>query len=145
MIRIALKSQSFQASIQCSAMIGPPAKSHLNGVSLAGRWCPANSGIWILPPFIKLKQKGCQSWTTSDKPFWIRACTTYRKQGAMGSGLHVKNGQDPETSVHLLITFIFRWCTYLPPVLLYGLEVVFPKSTLVEKLEMTYYRSHWTT
>ena len=31
------KSQSYQASIQCWAIIGPPAKRHLNGVSLAGR------------------------------------------------------------------------------------------------------------
>ena len=28
------KSQSYQASIQCWAIIGPPAKRHLNGVSL---------------------------------------------------------------------------------------------------------------
>ena len=43
------------------------------GVSLAGRWWPANSGIWILPLFIKLKKKNrCQSWTTSEKTFWIR-------------------------------------------------------------------------
>ena len=56
-IRIPWKSQSYQSSIQCRAIIGPPAK--LNGVSLAGRWWPANSGIWILPPppppFNKLK------------------------------------------------------------------------------------------
>ena len=31
------KSQSYIASIQCSAIFGPPAKRHLNGVSLAGR------------------------------------------------------------------------------------------------------------
>ena len=29
-----LKSQSYQASIQCSAIIGTPVKHHLNGVSL---------------------------------------------------------------------------------------------------------------
>ena len=34
------KSQSYQASIQCWANIGPPAKHHLNGVSLAGWWGP---------------------------------------------------------------------------------------------------------
>ena len=32
-----LKSQSYQASIQCWAIIGTPAKRHFNGVSLAGR------------------------------------------------------------------------------------------------------------
>ena len=31
------KSQSYQASIQCWAIISPPAKRHLNGVSLAGQ------------------------------------------------------------------------------------------------------------
>ena len=46
------KSQSYQASIQCWVIIGPPAKRHLNGVSLAGRWWPAYSGILILPPLI---------------------------------------------------------------------------------------------
>ena len=39
------KSQSFQASIQCWANIGTPARRHLNGVSLVGRWWPAYSGI----------------------------------------------------------------------------------------------------
>ena len=34
------------------AFIGPPAKRHLNGVSLAGRWWPIYSGIWILYPLI---------------------------------------------------------------------------------------------
>ena len=32
-----LKSQSYQSSIQCWAVIDPPAKCHLNGVSQAGR------------------------------------------------------------------------------------------------------------
>ena len=31
------KSQSYQSSIQCWAIIGTPAKRHLNGVSLEGR------------------------------------------------------------------------------------------------------------
>ena len=55
------------------AIIGPPAIRHLNGVLLAVRRWPTNSGIWILPPLIKLKKKHCQSWTPSDKTFWIRA------------------------------------------------------------------------
>ena len=55
--RNTLKSQSYQSSIQCLALIGPPAKRHLNGVSLTGHWWPVNSGIWILPPLIKLKTK----------------------------------------------------------------------------------------
>ena len=31
------KSQSYQARIQCWAIIGPQVKHHFNGVSLAGR------------------------------------------------------------------------------------------------------------
>ena len=76
-VRTPLKSQSYQSSIQCRAIIGPPAKRHLNGVSLAGHWWPVNSGIWILPPLIKLKTKNKkkrQSWTPSDETSWIRSC-----------------------------------------------------------------------
>ena len=43
-----LKNHSYQASIQCWANIGPPAKRHLNGVLLAGQWWPIYSDIWIL-------------------------------------------------------------------------------------------------
>ena len=32
------KSQNYQASIQCWAIIYPAAKRHFDGVSLAGRW-----------------------------------------------------------------------------------------------------------
>ena len=41
----------------------------------------------------------------------------------MGSGLHGENGLDPET--------IYLLQTYVLPVLVYGLEVVLPKTTLV--------------
>ena len=37
------KWQSYPASIQCQVIIGTPAKRHLNGVSLVGRWLPAYS------------------------------------------------------------------------------------------------------
>ena len=49
----------------------------------------------------------------------------------MGSGLHGENGLDPEKSYHLLQTYIL-------PVPIYGLEVVLPKVTFMEKLERTY-------
>ena len=39
------KQYIYQASIQCWAIIGPPAKRHLNGVWLADRWWPAFSCI----------------------------------------------------------------------------------------------------
>ena len=54
--------------------------------------------------------------------------TVYR---LMGLGFHGENGLDPETSVHLLQTYDL-------PVLVYDLEVVLPKATLVKKLEKTY-------
>ena len=41
---------SHQASFQFWAIIGTPAKRHLNGVSLADRRWPANCGFWIIPP-----------------------------------------------------------------------------------------------
>ena len=44
------KLQSYQASIQCWAINGMPAKHHLNGIWLAGWWWwPTYNGIWILP------------------------------------------------------------------------------------------------
>ena len=49
--RISWKLQSYQASIQCMASREPPAKYHLKGVWLAGRWCPTFSSyldLWIL-------------------------------------------------------------------------------------------------
>ena len=45
-----LKIVKLPASFQFLAIIGTPAKRHLNGVSLADRRGPANSGIWIIPP-----------------------------------------------------------------------------------------------
>ena len=59
LIRIPLKSQSYQGSIQCWAIIGTPTKRHFNGVSLAGRRWPANSCILIKingPPLTKLSR-----------------------------------------------------------------------------------------
>ena len=53
------KSQGYQASIKCWAIIGTPAKCHFNGVSLAGKWWSAYSGIWILPRLINLKKRHC--------------------------------------------------------------------------------------
>ncbi|MES9884980.1 MAG: reverse transcriptase family protein [Sedimenticola sp.] len=47
----------------------------------------------------------------------------------MASGLHGENGLDPETSLHLMQTYIL-------PVLIYGMEVILPKVKLVDKLEI---------
>ena len=47
----------------------------------------------------------------------------------MGSGLHGENGIDPETSIQLLQTYVL-------PVLVYRFEVVLPKTTLMENLNL---------
>ena len=46
----------------------------------------------------------------------------------MSSGMHGYNGLDPETNLHLMKTYVL-------PVLLYGLELVLPSKTLINKLE----------
>ena len=43
----------------------------------------------------------------------------------MSTGLHSENGLDPETSLHL-------YQIYVLPVLLYGMEVVFPRPKVME-------------
>ena len=77
LVWIPLKSQSYQSSIQCWAIIGPVAKRHLNGVSLAGRWWPAHSGICILPPLIKLNKNVVKVGPPLTKTFWIRAWSMF--------------------------------------------------------------------
>ena len=66
------KPQCYKASIQCWAIVGTPAKRHLNGVSPTGRWWPANGSILILSS-TKFKNK----LDPSDKTFWIRARMVY--------------------------------------------------------------------
>ena len=46
----------------------------------------------------------------------------------MSAGLHGENGLDPETSLHL-------YQIYVLPVLLYGMEVVFPRPKFMEVLD----------
>ena len=46
----------------------------------------------------------------------------------MSAGFHGHNGLYPETFVHLLQTYVI-------PILVYGLELVFPRKVLIEKLE----------
>ena len=52
-----LKNRSYQASIQCWAIIGTPAKRHLMHLMMAFRWRADDGplivkGTWILPPLI---------------------------------------------------------------------------------------------
>ena len=64
------KYKSEQASIQFRAIIGTPAKRHLNGVSLAGLWWPDYSGIRTdRLSHLKKRNKTCQSWIPSEKNF----------------------------------------------------------------------------
>ena len=48
--------------------------------------------------------------------------------GLMSSGLHGENGLDPDTSIHLMQTYVM-------PVLVYELEVVLPKQKHLDTLE----------
>ena len=61
--------KNHKASIQYRAIIGTPAKRHLNGGSLVGRCWPIYRGIWILYPLInyKNKKKRYQIWTILTK------------------------------------------------------------------------------
>ena len=75
LVRSPWKSQSYQASIQCWAIIGTPAKRRL----MAFRWWTDDGPLIVvfgssLPSSITKKR--CQSWTPSDKTFWIRAWAT---------------------------------------------------------------------
>jgi hypothetical protein len=49
----------------------------------------------------------------------------------MGTGLHGKNGLDPETSISLLKTYIL-------PILTYGLEIVIPKGKILDDIQNYY-------
>ena len=51
----------------------------------------------------------------------------------MSSGMRGHNGLDPETNLHLVKTYIY---IYVIPVLLYGLELILPNRTLMNKLEI---------
>ena len=46
----------------------------------------------------------------------------------MGAVLHGENGLDPDTSIHLLQTYVI-------PILIYGLEVVLPTGVHLDKLD----------
>ena len=78
LVQIPWKIIKLPSQIHCRAVIGTPAKRHLNGVSLAGRSWPAYIAVWILSLSSltkKTKQKKTfLSWNPSDKTFWIRAC-----------------------------------------------------------------------
>ena len=71
-----LKNHCYQASIQCLAIIGTPSKRHF----MAFCWRADDGPLLVvlgssIPSSAKKKKiKRCQSWTPSDKTFWIRAC-----------------------------------------------------------------------
>jgi hypothetical protein len=46
----------------------------------------------------------------------------------IASGLHGKNGLDPETSLQLVKTYIL-------PISLYGIEIILSGKTLIQQLE----------
>ena len=63
LVQIPWKSQSYQASTQCWAIISQPAKQHFNVVSLAGQW---GSHLVVLGSSLpsSTKKKRCPPWTT---------------------------------------------------------------------------------
>ena len=56
-----LKSQSYQASIQCWTIIGTPEERHLNGVSLGANVGPFIMVFWSSLP--SSTKKSCKIWT----------------------------------------------------------------------------------
>ena len=66
-----LKNRSYQASIQCWAIIGTPAKHHLMAFPWWSDDCPL---IVVLGSSLPHSTKKSQSRTPTDKTFWIRAC-----------------------------------------------------------------------
>ena len=67
-----LINRSYQASIQCWAIIGLAAKRHF----MAFCWRAGDGPLIVVhgsPSPHQLKKKRCQSKTPSDKAFWIRA------------------------------------------------------------------------
>ena len=64
LVRIPLKSQSYQSSIHCWAIIGPPAKRHLKGVSLPAVDGPliVVFGSFLPSPNEKNEKKTLTSW-----------------------------------------------------------------------------------
>ena len=61
--------------MQCSNIIDMPAKRHLNGVSLAGRWWPAFSGI-LSSLFSSTKEKKKEKTVNLD-PLWQKFLDPY--------------------------------------------------------------------
>ena len=76
------KSQRYQASFQCWAIVGMPAKRHFAGVSMMALLLVVfGSSLPSSKKRKKRKEKCCQSSTPSDKTLWIRARTVvYRHQ-----------------------------------------------------------------
>ena len=105
----------------------------------------------ILNKLRKSKVKSSNSWDldgvkmpTVDKTMHVRICRSADTDetavaenikkarrtmySLMSAGLHGENGLDPETSLHL-------YQIYVLPVLLYGMEVVFPRQKFVDDLD----------
>ena len=78
------KNHCYQASIQCWAIIGTPAKCQLMAFRLQADDCPlivVLGSSLSLSTYKKKKKKKCQSLTPSGKTFWIRACNACSSLG----------------------------------------------------------------
>ena len=105
-----LENQSYQASIQCWAIISPLAKRHFNGASLFGRWCPTFSGICLdhlSSPQLKIHNNKKKKTTTSElDPYWqnfLDPCMIF----FMG-GLCILDFNRTNSTVQNLLSSVFK-------------------------------------
>jgi hypothetical protein len=112
-----------------------PVKSKIKTIETnEGFWKIDNTGNKIMPVVDKATHIGItrsdttSARTTVDENIRKARRATY---SLMGTGLHGKNGLDPETSISLLKTYIL-------PILTYGLEIVIPKGKILDDIQNYY-------
>jgi hypothetical protein len=125
---------------KCDGYQLQPAKSVILPVKSKIKKIETNEGFWkidnnkIMPVVDKATHIGItrsdtnSARTTVDENIRKARRATY---SLMGTGLHGKNGLDPETSISLLKTYIL-------PILTYGLEIVIPKGKILDDIQNYY-------
>ena len=87
--------------------VGPSSARQRNAIEMAFRWRADDSPLKVVfrsshPSSTKKKttnKKSCQSWTPSDKIFWIRACIHYLARVEVAAWLSVFLLQLEQSSV----------------------------------------------
>ena len=143
-----LKNRSYQASIQCWAIIDTPAKCHL----MAFRW-RADDGPLIVVlgsslPSSKTQNKNTKkkkrllSCTPSDKTFWIRAWCPLEPYFRLDRNFVVGTGAIWRFRIANIISFPYQWWPpYWPS--LYFTSGVFTKIMLDWYETWTAYSQSW--